>query len=80
MNDYAEHFQAALAAELRAERARGRLTVSALVERTGLSKSAVLYYLNGQRDIPVKSFVRLAAALGVAPEVLMHRAAAQVDG
>lgn len=74
MNDYASRFSQAVAAELRAERGRTKQTVASVVEATGLSKSAVLHYLNGQRDIPTQAFVELCRALGVSPILIFERA------
>lgn len=74
MGDIGDAFNAAVAAELRAERARVRITIDELVNRSGLSKSAVLNYLNGKRDIPVPSFMELCRALGVSGTVIFDRA------
>ncbi|NYF16029.1 transcriptional regulator with XRE-family HTH domain [Microbacterium sp. AK009] len=64
----------AIAAELRAERARQMLTFNELVERTGISKSAVLNYLNGKRDIPLRALASICLVLGVQPSVIAERA------
>lgn len=74
MGTYGDTFNAAVAAELRAERGRSQLTIDALVQATGLSKSAVLNYLNGKRDIPTPAFMELASALGADPRVIFDRA------
>ena len=74
MGDYGVRFGTAVAAELRAERARGQLTIGDLVNATPLSKSAVLNYLNGHRDIPMPAFVELCEALSVSPRVIFERA------
>lgn len=67
-------FAAAVAAELRAERARRQITFDDLVDATGLSKSAVLRYLNGQRDIPLPAFFALCDALSLSPTLVFERA------
>lgn len=73
-NADAADFAAAVAAELRAERARKKVTFDEVVERSGLSKSGVLRYLNGQRDIPLPAFFAICEALGVSPTVIFERA------
>lgn len=67
-------FNAAVAGELRAARARAQLTIQDLVDATGISKSAVLNYLNGKRDIPVATFVELCRALGASPRSIFETA------
>lgn len=74
MGTYGDEFNAAVAAELRAERGRNKVTVDALAAAAGLSKSAVLNYLNNKRDIPTPAFVEMCNALGVSPRVIFERA------
>ena len=74
MTTYGDAFSQAVAAELRAERGRRQMTLAALVQASGLSKSGLLNYLNGARDIPVPALVDLCAALGVDPRVIFERA------
>ncbi|WP_344055769.1 helix-turn-helix transcriptional regulator [Microbacterium lacus] len=71
-----DDFADAVAGELRAQRARTNVTVAFLVTATGLSKSAVLHYLNGKRDIPIRSLARLCAAMDVTPSLIVARAEA----
>lgn len=63
MGDYGDKFNQAIAAELRAQRARKQFTLDQLAEKTGLSKATVLRYLNGQRQIPMDAFGELCLAL-----------------
>lgn len=70
MGTYGDAFNAAVAAELRAQRGRVQKTVDALVQETGLSKSAVLNYLNGKRDIPTPALVEICRALAVTPQAI----------
>lgn len=65
MTDYGDIFAKAVAAELRAERARKGITLGQLVEETGIAQSTVQRYLNGKRDIPVPALMDLCRALGV---------------
>lgn len=79
MGNYGDQFNSAVAAELRAERGRKQVTIDALVNLTGLSKSAVLNYMNGKRDIPTPAFVELCRALGVSPRLIFERAEETVE-
>jgi len=74
MTDHADAFATAVAAELRAQRGRARVTVDALAERTGLAKSTVLNYLNNRRDIPMSAFLDLCTALDVNPREIFAAA------
>ncbi len=74
MDEYGEIFSQLVAAELRAERGRKKITIDSLVKATGVSKSAVLNYLNGKRDAPTSALVALARALSVDPHELFIRA------
>ena len=80
MGDYGSRFGQAVAAELRAERGRTQKPIASIEEATGLSKSAVLRYLNGKRDIPTTAFVEICAALGVSPLVIFQRAEVSLQG
>lgn len=64
---YGEAFNAAVAAELRAARSRQRISYPTLVEATGIPRNTLLRYLNGQRDIPMPAFGRIARALNLSP-------------
>jgi transcriptional regulator with XRE-family HTH domain len=79
MDEYGTAFNLAVAAELRAERARTKQTVASVVDATGLSKASVLRYLDGERDIPTTAFVAICRALGVSPTVLFERAEHAVE-
>ncbi|AOT24268.1 immunity repressor [Propionibacterium phage Anatole] len=70
MDDYGKRFGDAVAAELRAQRARKRITFDALAAQTGLAKTTVLNYLNGHRDIPMPAFFDLCRALDVSPRAI----------
>lgn len=74
MTEYADLFNAAVAAELRAERARKGITINALADNSGLAKSSVQRYLSGERDIPVPSLIDLCKVLSVDPRVIFERA------
>ncbi|WP_277602281.1 helix-turn-helix domain-containing protein [Microbacterium esteraromaticum] len=74
MDNTGDAFNAAVAAELRAQRGRIQMTIDTLVRHTGLSKSAVLNYLNGKRDIPVPALFALCSALNVSPHQIFDLA------
>lgn len=74
MTDYADLFNEAVAAELRAERARQGISFDDLVTRSGVSKSSVQRYLGGDRAIPIPSLVDLCRALNIDPRVVFERA------
>lgn len=72
MGDYGDAFNAAVAAELRAQRARVRMTIDELADQTGFAKSTVLHYLNGKRDIPLPAFGELCRVLGADAETIIR--------
>ncbi len=74
MGNYGTEVNDALAAELRAERARQKITVAKLVGDSGISKSAILNYLNGKREIPVPAFMEMCRALNANPRTVLARA------
>ncbi len=79
MGNYGDAFNSAVAAELRAERGRKKVTIDSLVNLTGLSKSAVMNYMNGKRDIPTPAFVELCRALGISPRLVFERAEETIE-
>ncbi|WP_136192012.1 helix-turn-helix domain-containing protein [Actinomyces procaprae] len=64
---------AAVAAELRAERAAQQLTVEALVGRSGIPKRTLLRLLNAERAISLDALQALADAFGVRMSALIAR-------
>ena len=79
MGTYGDAFNAAVAAELRGQRARTRMTVDAVATRTGFAKSTVLNYLNGKRDIPLPALAELCQVLGVTPRAIFDAAEKAID-
>jgi transcriptional regulator with XRE-family HTH domain len=63
MMEYGDLFNYAVATELRAQRARVRITYDALVQETGLAKSTLVNYLEGRRPIPLSAFAEICRAL-----------------
>lgn len=69
----------AVAAQLRAARAVARLTMDEVVARTPISKSTLVRYESGARDIPVSAMAMLAATYGTSPRKLMSDAVELVE-
>ena len=65
MPTYGADVNQAVATELRAQRARVRISFDDLAETTGLAKSTVLNYLNGKRSIPLPALAVLCRALQI---------------
>lgn len=63
--NYGDKVNAAVAAELRAQRARIGVSYDALAEGTGLSKSAVFKYLKGTRAMPIPALSALCSVLKI---------------
>lgn len=73
---------AAVAAELRAEKAakRPKLSVRVLAEKAGMTTVTTNRVLNGDRDINVTQLLQLGAALDVPPTDLFSRAITRLGG
>lgn len=65
MTEYGNQFAKAIAAELRAQKARTGKTNEELADAVGVSAVTVLRYLRGQRQIPIDVFGDLCKALDV---------------
>lgn len=74
MTEYGDRFAAAVAEELRAQKARVGKTHEEIGEEIGVSPVTVLRYLKGQRQIPVDVLGDLCKALGVDVTVVMQTA------
>lgn len=64
----------ALADEIRAERARQRLTQAQVIERSGVPRSTYVRMEAGTRAIDVVQLDRVAVAFGVSARELLERA------
>lgn len=69
-----EGLNAAVATELRRERAAQQITIDTIVELTGLSRSTVLNTLNAKRLLGVEAVAAIAQALGVSVTTIFSRA------
>lgn len=67
-----EEIRQAVAAELRAARARVRMTRPRLVELSGISKSAIERLENGDRDMDIPQLIALTSALRTDPTKFMQ--------
>lgn len=65
---------AAVAAQMRAERAATGMTIDALSSASGIPSQTLMRYLKGTRDIPMRAFIALADALEVPADELLARA------
>lgn len=65
---------AAVAAELRAERAAQEVTLDDLTERVSLSRNTTWRLLNAERLISIEALVEIADALGVSVLDIVERA------
>lgn len=74
MTEYGELFTQAVAAELRAERARKGITLASLVKESEIAQSTVQRYLGGKRDIPITALADLCRVLDVSPRLIFERA------
>jgi transcriptional regulator with XRE-family HTH domain len=72
-------YTVALAATLRAERARAGWTIEEMAERSGLNYETLRRVLRAERDISMDSLRRIANGLGVAPSSLMRDAESRMD-
>lgn len=72
--DPSEGLNAAVAAEIRAERAARQVTIDELADRSSISKSTLLRLLNERRLIGMEALSDIARALGVSATVIVGRA------
>lgn len=79
MGLYGEKLAAAVAEQLRAERAVKRWTYKELATAAGLTEQSVMRYLTEKRDIPLPEFAALSDALGVTPGDLINRAIERIQ-
>jgi len=74
-----EGLNAAVAAELRRERAAQQVTIDTLVARTGLSRSTVLNTLNAKRLLGVEAVAAIAQVLEVSVTTIFSRAEVRLE-
>lgn len=67
MADYGQEFAKELAAELRAQKARRKVSDEQIAEAIGVHRVSVSRYLTGERPIPMVAFADLCRFLHVPP-------------
>lgn len=77
VNDYAQELNAAVADELRADRAGARKTQREVIEATGISKSKFIRIEQARIDIGTRDIALITDVYGVEPKDLMERAQAR---
>lgn len=65
---------AAVAAQLRAERAAAQLTFDELAQRSGISRFTIMRLLNEHRTMDMSQFAAMCDGLDLSPVVVMARA------
>ena len=70
---------AAVAAELRAERGAQKITVEALAQRSGVPKRTLLRLLNAERGIAMEPLTAIAGALNVPVSLVVSRAEERLE-
>lgn len=79
MGIFAEKLPAAVAEQLRAERAVKQWTYKQLAEASGLTEQSVMRYLTGKREIPLPELAAMADGLGVTPVEMINRAVHRIN-
>lgn len=74
METSADHFNAAVGRQLRAEIAASRSSIAAMARTIGIARSALDNYVTGKRAIPVPIVYAVCAVVGLEPHVLLARA------
>ncbi|SEC89228.1 helix-turn-helix domain-containing protein [Arthrobacter woluwensis] len=74
MGIYGEKLPAAVAAQLRAEKAARSMSLDEIAQLSGVGKRTLQRYLSGERQIPIDAMCDVAEALGLSPRELMARA------
>ena len=74
METPADHFNAAVGRQLRAEIAASRSSIAAMARTIGIARSALDNYVTGKRAIPVPIVYSVCAELDLQPHVLLSRA------
>lgn len=69
----------AVAAQLRAERAIARLTMDEVAARGVVSKSTLVRYEKGEREIPVSAVAALAEIYGITARKIFNEAATRME-
>lgn len=74
MADYGQEFAKELAAELRAQKARRKVSDEQIAEAIGVHRVSMSRYLTGERPIPMVVFADLCRFLQVSPMKVVDEA------
>lgn len=74
MSQYGKLFETAIAAELRAEKARKSITEAEIAEKLGIHRVSVSRYMSGARSIPIATFGDLCRILNLDAFEIVNRA------
>lgn len=66
--------EAAVAMQVRVELTERRMTQKDLAEAIGTGPDVINRYLQGHRSMNVRTHIKIAEALGIAPSLLLERA------
>lgn len=79
MANYGERLEAALAKQITIELVERGMDQKALAEAVGVERATMNRYMKLHRSMPLPTYIRVAEALGLSPQVLMQRAEARVQ-
>lgn len=76
--DTYKRYEEALATQIRIELVERGMTQKDLAEAVGVGRPAMNHYITGKRSMPMPTFLAVAEALGLSPQVLLQRAEARL--
>lgn len=80
MGTYGDDIQSAMVVQIKVELAERGWKQPDLAERSGIPRTTLHRYLNGERDIPLPAFAEIAGALDLSYVELAVRAQRRLDG
>jgi transcriptional regulator with XRE-family HTH domain len=80
MGTYGHDIQSATAVQIKVELTERGWKQPDLAEHSGIPRTTLHRYLNGERDIPLPAFADIAGALGMSYVELAGRAQRRLDG
>lgn len=79
MQTFGEKFEAAINKQIVVELVERDMDQKTLAEAIGIERATLSRYLTGKRSIPMPTFIKIAEALKVSPQMLMQRAEARIQ-
>lgn len=76
---YEDRLEAALAKQLKVELVERDWDQKDLASAAGIEAPTLSRYMRGQRSMPMPTFFKIAAALGIEPKELMERASRRAE-